>query len=195
MLLAKLNGQLVEPTPGLKAICPNCGEIVVSKCGNINIWHWSHLKDTDCDPWSEEETEWHKNWKSWFPIENREVVIKPHRADVYWCGKVIEFQHSQISVDEMNERENFYKNMIWVVDCSAFLFNMDFRSNNFCRWKWMHKVWDYSMMPIYFDTGSDIYLAVKFYSKGFLYKKISRTDFLRQYLNVNINRNPAFGGK
>lgn len=28
----------------------------------------------DCDNWSEGETEWHKEWKSYWPIQNREVV-------------------------------------------------------------------------------------------------------------------------
>ncbi len=31
-------------------------------------------------------------------------------------GLVIEFQHSYINPEERRQRENFYKNMIWIVD-------------------------------------------------------------------------------
>ncbi len=40
-----------------------------------------------------------------------------HIADVRTShGLVIEFQHSHIDPEERTARENFYKNMVWVVD-------------------------------------------------------------------------------
>ncbi len=121
MNLALVGGQRREPLPGLKGNCPGCGELVVAKCGPVNIWHWSHLGRRDCDPWWENETAWHQSWKGEFPEDWREIHHpnengKWHRADVKtdqdW---VIEFQFSHLNSEERLERESFYKKLVWVV--------------------------------------------------------------------------------
>ena len=69
-------------------------------------------------------SEWHLSWQRRFPIENREVVVtrgkNKHRADVLIGKTVIEFQHSRISIDEFNARNNYYTGagyqVIWVFD-------------------------------------------------------------------------------
>lgn len=58
-----------------------------------------------------------------FPINNIEVIIErngiKHIADVKLRnGKIIEFQHSSLSINEIKEREDFYDNMIWVFNAS-----------------------------------------------------------------------------
>ncbi|WP_051470173.1 competence protein CoiA [Fischerella sp. PCC 9605] len=125
-------GERTKAYPGGKAVCPTCGEELVAKCGSIKIWHWSHKSDSDCDKWSEGETEWHLGWKNMFPKELQEVVIKKgdviHRADVCiptWDGKqfVVELQHSPISPEEIKEREEFYEDMVWIFDAQDFADN------------------------------------------------------------------------
>ena len=71
----------------------------------------------------ETETQWHRNWKNKFPIVWQEIFLHDeqtgelHIADVRTeHGLVIEFQHSHIKPEERISRENFYKNMVWVVD-------------------------------------------------------------------------------
>lgn len=101
--------------------CSICGEKLIPKCGKINIWHWSHKGNTDCDKWSEGETEWHLNWKNYIDENNREVIIRKngivHRADILnEKNVVVELQHSYISPDEIKEREEFYDNMVWLFD-------------------------------------------------------------------------------
>ena len=67
---------------------------------------------------------WHTLWQDLFPIDNIEVPItvddKTHIADVKIGDKIIEFQHSNISYEEMVERNQFYlksnDNLIWVID-------------------------------------------------------------------------------
>ena len=105
---------------GQRAFCPCCNSKVISKCVEINIWHWAH-KSNDCDNWSEGESLWHKNWKLNFPLESREVLIEKdgikHRADVYYKKLVIELQKSSISPSVIRQREDFYgKKMIWIFD-------------------------------------------------------------------------------
>ncbi len=118
---------------GQRAKCPYCGGVLISKCGEHYINHWQHSRDKDCDPWAEHETEWHLKWKSKFPESWREVVMhnfgEKHIADIQTpSGLVIEFQNSSISSDTIRIRENFYQNMIWVINALPFKSNFDIRS-------------------------------------------------------------------
>ena len=116
MLLANVNGSRLNAIPGARGKCPACNADVIAKCGQIISWHWAHIA-SDCDPWSEPMTKWHSDWQNRFPSAWREVVLGAHRADIKVPdGPVIEFQHSSISVEEIREREDFYRQMIWVYD-------------------------------------------------------------------------------
>jgi len=89
---------------------------VIAKCGDLVVHHWAH-RAADCDPWSEPETPWHREWKSHAPQHRQEVVIGRHRADVVAPnGVVVEIQHSNIAGGEVRERERFYKRMLWIFD-------------------------------------------------------------------------------
>jgi len=131
MQLALVNSERIEAFPGGRGTCPNCGTPVVAKCGPRVINHWAHHRLKDCDPWWENETEWHRSWKNLFPVECREVSHfaldgEVHRADVKTpTGIVIEFQHSSLSDVERLSRERFYKNLIWIVDGLGFQKNFD----------------------------------------------------------------------
>ena len=121
MRFALSNNERIEATKGAKGLCPCCGSELVAKCGEIKVHHWSHKKKCD-DHWWENETEWHRNWKSQFPKEWQEIIQydesgEKHIADVKTSsGWTIEFQHSAISKEERDTRDNFYKKLIWVVD-------------------------------------------------------------------------------
>src|SRR6187551_3463787 len=120
MIYAYVDGEKCAPTPGAKGLCPGCSAVVLAKCGRINAWHWSHTA-RDCDPWYEPESIWHWKWKDRWAREQQEVVMGPHRADVQThTGLVIEFQASPISPQEIEERENFYGKMIWVLNGEDF---------------------------------------------------------------------------
>lgn len=135
MLYALKDREKSAAHPGDTAICPQCGSLVIPKCGMLKVWHWAHLRKTECDRWSEGETEWHLSWKLRLPKDRVEVVIRreqeyidpiegryikmvSHRADaITENGVVIEFQHSSISPQVIAEREEFYGKMEWVFDC------------------------------------------------------------------------------
>jgi len=193
MQLAMIGNELTIPKPGLKAVCPICKEEVIPKCGDINIWHWAHVKGTDCDSWSEPETEWHIQWKECFPKENREVTIGPHRADVQWMGRIIEFQHSPINQVDICNREVFYGSMIWVLDGSSFTLHNalgmygELQEKGYCRWLWMHKAWLVSEKTIFIDRGEHVFKIRKFTDKGFYFDCITKDKFKRQYLNLRID--------
>ena len=104
--------------------CPICGEGVIQRRGNTNAHHFAHRKNNECDNWKYDMSEWHKNWQSMFPVENREVVIEhngeKHRADILIGRTVIEFQHSRMSKEEFKKRNEFYVNaeyeLVWLFD-------------------------------------------------------------------------------
>jgi competence protein CoiA len=94
-----------------------------NKCGQHKLWHWAHKSRIHCDPWWESETDWHRAWKNHFPQEWHEVILfdsvtnEKHIADVKTDnGLVLEFQHSAITPEEVKAREQFYGDMVWVVD-------------------------------------------------------------------------------
>ena len=123
MKFALVNDAKTEAQKGLVGICPICGETVIAKCGKIKINHWAHKSKQNCDVWWENETLWHRKWKNNFPVEWQEKIFydnisgEKHIADI--CTEhnlVIEFQHSSIKIEEKLSRDNFYKNIIWVID-------------------------------------------------------------------------------
>lgn len=124
MKIAVVNGERREAQPGLAGICPACDRPMMAKCGEVKVWHWAHHGRRVCDPWWENETEWHRAWKNEFPVDWQEIVHtagngEKHIADVKTDhGWVIEFQHSHLHPEERRSRNAFYKKLAWVVDAT-----------------------------------------------------------------------------
>ncbi len=123
MKFALVNGHKAEPQRGLRGTCDICQSVTIAKCGDERIKHWAQKNTVLCDPWWENETEWHRAWKNRFPTEWQEIIHKDsttgeiHKADIKTAsGLIIEFQRSAIQPTETQSRETFYKNMVWVVD-------------------------------------------------------------------------------
>jgi hypothetical protein len=131
MQLALVNNEKVEAFPGGRGNCPVCSAETIAKCGPRILHHWAHHRLRDCDPWWENETAWHREWKNKFPLECREVSHvaedgEIHRADVKTpTGIVIEIQHSAMTDAERVSREEFYRNLVWVIDGRGFRDNFD----------------------------------------------------------------------
>lgn len=104
---------------------------MLAKCGPRVIHHWAHEGRRNCDPWWENETEWHREWKNLFPESCREVVhVAPdgeiHRADIRTpTGIYIEVQHSSMTDAERRSREAFYGNLVWIIDGHGLRNNFD----------------------------------------------------------------------
>lgn len=122
MKFSLVNGQRQEAQPHLSGRCPTCDHPMVAKCGIVKVRHWAHQGIRHCDPWWENETEWHRAWKAHFPDNWQEVTShaesgEKHIADVRTDqGWVLEFQHSYLSPDERLARETFYPKLVWIVD-------------------------------------------------------------------------------
>ena len=123
MRFANVNGEKREAEKGLMGICIGCELPVIPKCGPIKIKHWAHKTQCECDHWWENETEWHRAWKNYFPAECQEIRHKAedgewHIADVKTKnGHILEFQHSFLKSEEREARNKFYgSNLVWIVD-------------------------------------------------------------------------------
>jgi competence protein CoiA len=127
MEFALVDGQRHRAEPKLEGTCPLCSKKMISKCGTKVVWHWAHLGRKHCDLWWENETEWHRSWKECFPTDWHEKIHfdsngEKHVADVKTpAGTVLEFQNSAMSPDELQAREQFYGNMVWVVNGRPFI--------------------------------------------------------------------------
>lgn len=128
MKFALVDGEKVEAKPGLHGICAYCLSETVAHCGSVKIWHWKHKSKKKCDSWWENETAWHREWKNHFLKEWQEIThfdsekSEKHIADIRTDKEfIIEFQHSPIKPEEMESRETFYKDMVWVVNGTRLL--------------------------------------------------------------------------
>lgn len=154
-------GKRILANPYSNASCNICGEQLISKCGTIKIWHWAHKSNKNCDDWAGTETEWHIAWKNLFPEQNQEIIIeqdgKKHIADIQTDKKrVIEFQNSPLSSKEIRERENFYGDMIWILNgkelCSGIELRKRIEEDTWTlRWKNPPKSWWDAKKPIFID--------------------------------------------
>jgi len=207
MIWAILDNQRIEATPKQKALCPLCNQDVISKCGFIKIWHWAHKQQEECDSFGEPETEWHINWKNQFPKECQEVIIKKcvsdycndkkyhapcnhvdcndcdfviHKADIKTKDKkVIEFQNSSISSEQIEEREKFYNNMIWILNGKTIAKNLKFFKQRY-KWNWFPKSWQFSKKQIYIDLGSIFLYKLDSINSNGIFYKISKEAFIVQ---------------
>ncbi|WP_425537515.1 competence protein CoiA [Phaeobacter gallaeciensis] len=205
MRFANTHGQRTEAKPGASGACLGCGEDLVPRCGKQKTWHWAHRKRGTCDSWREGETFWHRAWKLRFPDNWTEVVRtsctgEKHIADVVTSsGLVIEFQHSHIHDREMRAREDFYPQMIWVVDGtrlkrdrSNFLDGMEcnLRSTPFLHFvfngygRQITRRWQDSENLVYLDFGEeDLWcISPRKVNWQFFASRISKDDFIRSHL-------------
>jgi competence protein CoiA len=169
MQWAWVDNKKTKPFPGFRGKCCTCSGSVIPKCGDVREWHWAHVSNHDCDPWSEQEGKWHIDWKAQFPKEFQEVTVGPHRADIKLPSHVIELQHSSISAFEISEREDFYKEMIWLIDGEPFRDNFvlwDKGNYQTFRWKWPHTSWSVANLPILIDFGEFLFFFKNIYWGG-----------------------------
>ena len=131
MQYAIVDDERREAVAGERGHCPICGAETIPKCGPRVVHHWAHKGRRDCDPWWENETDWHREWKGYFPEECREITHvaedgEIHRADIKTpTGIIIEVQHSSMTDAERTAREVFYGNLVWIIDGRGFRQNFD----------------------------------------------------------------------
>ena len=194
MKFALINGEKIEAKKGVNdAICPICKALVIPKCGEVKIHHWAHKKKIECDHWWENETEWHRDWKNHFPADWQEIVHisddnEKHIADIKTpSGLVVEFQHSSIETEEIISRNNFYKNIVWVVDGKRRKNDEKFFNSENSR---LIKQWGNIGKFVFIDFGKPLLRFLKPLGDGRLQiGHIKKDELIKQIYNyTNINQ-------
>ncbi len=189
-------GEKLLPEPHMEAICPICKNKVISKCGEINAWHWAHKSNVECDDWTETDSEWHNSWKKLYPKENCELDINGRRADILTDHyEVILLNSSSLSLEDIRLRESYFKNIIWIIKADDIIENFDFyEKDNYYTFRWKHarKYVAYLTKPTILDFGDgELFVLRKMYKKspcGGWGKFISLDTFLK-VKKFNYNRN------
>ena len=115
--------------------CPICTQLLINRLnGKKRIPYFAHygagthngrISSKCTETWSSDMSEWHKEWQNRFPSETIEIIMEysgeKHRADVKTPEQVVvEFQHSNLSLEEFRARNRFYHDcdcrVIWVFD-------------------------------------------------------------------------------
>ena len=215
MKYAIVNDTKCEAKKGLSGFCPSCEGLMIAKCGAKVIHHWAHKGNLECDHWWEPETEWHRNWKDHFPKECQEVVHQDpttgerHIADVKTSSRIVlEFQHSPIKPEERKSRNEFYKNIVWIVDGKR----LERDEENFAKAynegtniaqvrrivikkSSLVEKWTELNVPVFFDfKKSVLWLLVPIISNentAYLLP-VKKEDFLEIYKNVNGGKINSF---
>jgi competence protein CoiA len=207
MKFALINDKKIKAFKRAKGFCQSCGAEMIAKCGELKVNHWAHEKKRHCDTWWETETEWHREWKANFPMEWQEIVQfdpgtkEKHIADVRTDKElVVEFQHSHINPVERRQREDFYKNMIWIVDGTRLkrdiprfnkakedfvqilkpkVFGIEFADECF------PKIWLNSSVPVIFDFGGAMLYCIFPIQLGWytIFAEISRKALIESIIN------------
>lgn len=121
---------IAEAVRAQHGTCPLCGGELVAKKGELRNDHWAHINGRKCDDWYEPKGEWHRSWQGLFPKECQEVAVideqsgQRHIADIRTSdGLVIECQYSHLSRQEIEERERFYGEMVWLVSGTRLVYD------------------------------------------------------------------------
>ena len=200
--LCKKTKLIIKAEKGAEATCKDCGSLMIPKCGEINIHHWSHESKENCDSWSEGESEWHLYWKSLFLPQEIEQRIKKedkwHRADILSNGRVLEIQHSPISKQEIRERELFYGEIFWLFDLTfkvtsrLLRYFVDYETSEVkLYWDYRSKTILSCSKPIFLHLKSDviIYLTNKDLLSGFVLTQKEFLDFVENKIDIKYFEN------
>lgn len=205
MKYAYVADERMQAQPKLRGVCRACEVEVISKCGKHVVWHWAHRSRAQCDPWWENETLWHRDWKNRFPEEWQEVVHQDvnsrerHVADVKTShGVVVEFQRSTIDSMEVSAREQFYGRMVWVIDgtrspLDPSFFNMSLGSltpEGYAYFRWMGRSrlfhrW-HTRTPVFVDFGGESFWRVGSFdpsTKEGMVRLVNRELFCQALIN------------
>ena len=93
--------------------CPCCKSLLVQKKGTFMIWHFAHKSLNNCISYYDNKGEWHRKMQELFSENNREIFecfgSYKHIYDILTDKeRIIEFQHSHISLDDFKKRTKDY---------------------------------------------------------------------------------------
>ena len=175
------------------------GHELICVDGKKNISHFRHKNSNDVG--GNYMTEWHIEWQGNFPVTEIEFKkkgdkqIKSRRTDVLLSEThVLEFQHSFMTKDEVNERTNDYhihnKIIIWVIDGNKNIIVNELSYSERVYLEFISEKWKFESFIdcefIYIDINCKIYKLCPRLIKSSMIdvqKPIDKTQFIDCLLN------------
>ena len=157
-------------------VCENKQELIKYE-SETRKSHFKHKNNGN-----NEMTEWHYSWQNIFDETKQEIIIGNRRADVCIDNNVIEFQHSKISLELVDERNKNYtthnKNIFWIIECNIDI-KIDINSNDEYKIEFINNFWKYESFKncsyIFLDNNNAIY-------------KIEPNKIVNNFITVNIKK-------
>jgi hypothetical protein len=205
--VGKSRVHISEYKKGQCATCPSCLTGVIAKKGKIKVHHFAHKHIESCDTFKDAKTDWHILWQDIMRSDSIEVIINKngtkHIADIVnEDNVVIEVQHSNINVVDIQSRESFYSDMIWLVDGNDVIrrdgsltsvlsrivgVQLD-RGGECVVMRGTKQWWSLTTKPIYIDDGSKLYEIIHVLNRNYyMCKTITYEDFLLTYCGNLLN--------
>ena len=178
--------------------CETCDSNLIAKRGTLIIHHFAHEHARDCDTWREPKSVWHLLWQDLCLSLHVEVSFQQlHQADIVnKAGTVIEIQNSPMSVPSMKEREDFYQNMIWIMNATSIndpYAGKDvvlFSDGKLAILKVRHEFWLHCKKTVFIHTDYGIFRVLETLGKKYcLTVYVSVHPFLQTWFD-GILKNP-----
>ena len=149
-------------------------------------------------------TEWHCEWQGNFPVTEvifkkiNDKQIKERRADVLLNDFfVVEFQHSMMNIEEVDNRTNDYKlhnkEIIWVINGNKSILEKELNYSKRIYLEFISDYWKFesfiNCQYIYIDINEKIYKIIPKNIKSFMIdvqQPILKVDFINRLLNNQI---------
>ena len=168
----------------LHYFCQECGEQLSLRQGKIRRPHFAHKAGSNCEAAHCDKTEWHYEWQELFGLEHAEQVIQAagikHIADILLGDTVVEFQHSRITVEDVAERNEFYRlhnlNTVWIFDCrkdceEGKLFPYNKRPNYNWQFEWTNPnksvITALYYSDVYLQLADNCLIEITWYPNGY----------------------------
>ena len=183
--------------------CFACNSSLIGKKGMIKIHHYSHVKNSGCviDRERDSRGVWNIMWQNIAQTQFIEKYInyngEIHIADIINENNlVIEVKDSNLSQAKINYRENFYNNMIWILNGNDIVINPNQEdeylcikynilfttTNNYNIVKITKKLWTLIKKKAYIDIGYQMLEIIKHLDNYYcICKTIPYPDFLSLY--------------
>ena len=86
--------------------CPICHAELILKKGDIITPHFAHKSIKDCDDFTHDMSDWHKEWQDLFPKENQEVIITLDIDELTYYNESINYEFNNYKT-YCDEHEKF----------------------------------------------------------------------------------------
>jgi len=189
MKYALVDGKRLEATRKARGTCQCCGAPMIARCGSVRIDHWAHKSQSNCDPWWENETEWHRSWKNRFHEDWQEVAFTDPELLMHMLSTKAFLQNETATVYEADHEMRFHRLLKewWTDEADVFL---DFAEHD------SDTLWYIFQSPLNDPHRHNIYLAaiskrgfVNLLSSGRFGKfTLERLEPLRQWLDDEKQR-------